>query len=298
MHALQLFPLLMGLSAAPVEPAAEAAFQRQQWAKAAEEYQARIAAAPNDGVAWLRLGISFVQLGKGAEAITPLERAQKLGVQPSLVQYQLAQAAALAGDKGRALGILKDLAEADYYPVGPPAAQEKAFGSLAKDPDFTKLSSTLEGNRAPCKQGDPTSDYRQFDFWLGDWDVFDKAGDALGSSHVERILANCVLFETWRGLGAGEGRSLSSWNPGLHRWEQYWVDGQGVPIFFTGRLEQGELRLRAYSASRSGTPLQRRMTFSKLPDGRVRQLSESSSDGGRTWVAEYDFYYLKKSAPR
>lgn len=298
MHAFLLCPLLAVLSAAPVETAAEVAFQKHQWAKAAEEYQARTAAAPDDGVAWLRLGISFVQLGKGSEAVAPLEKAQKLGVQPSLVQYQLAQAAALAGEKDRALGILKSLAEADYFPVGPPAAQEKAFAGLAKDPEFVRLSNALDVNRAPCKQGDAASSYHQFDFWLGDWDVVDKAGDALGTSHVERILANCALSESWRGQGASEGRSLSSWNPGLHHWEQYWVDGQGVPIFFTGSLEGGELRLRADSATRAGAPLKRRVTFSKLPNGRLRQLSESSSDGGRTWVMEYDFYYVKKSAPR
>jgi hypothetical protein len=297
MHVLLLCPLLVALSAAPVESGADAAFQKRQWARAVEEYRARTTAAPDDGVAWLRLGISLVQLGKGGEAMAPLERAQKLGVQPSLVQYQLAQAAALAGDKSRALGILKSLVEEDYYPVGVSAAQEKAFASLANDPEFNKLSNTLEANRAPCKQSD-ASDYRQFDFWLGDWDVVDKAGDPLGTSHVERILANCVLFETWRGQGSGEGRSLSTWNPGLHRWEQYWVDGQGVPIFFTGHLVDGELRLRGDSATRSGAPVQRRVSFSKLPNGRLRQLSEASSDGGRTWVLEYDFYYVKKTAPR
>ena len=69
-----------------------------------EAYQARTASSPDDGVAWLRLGISYIQLGKGKEAMAPLDKAQKLGVQPSLVAYQLAQAAALAGDKERALG--------------------------------------------------------------------------------------------------------------------------------------------------------------------------------------------------
>jgi hypothetical protein len=296
MPSLVLCPLLALLSSTPLETAAEAAFQKHEWAKAAEAYQSRTAATPDDGVAWLRLGICYVQLGKGTEALSPLDKAQKLGVQTSLVQYQLAQAAALSGDKGRALGILKSLAEADYYPVGLPAAQEKAFASLAKDPDFTKLSNTLEVNRAPCKQSDASSNYREFDFWLGDWAVVDKAGDALGTSHVERILDGCVLLETWHGQGGGDGRSLSSWNPGLHHWEQYWVDGQGVPIFFTGGLEQGELRLRADSATRAGSPLKRRVTFSKLPNGRLRQLSESSADGGRTWTAEYDFYYVKKAA--
>jgi hypothetical protein len=296
MHALLLCPLLALLSASPGDTAADAAFQKHQWAKAAEAYQARTASSPDDGVAWLRLGISFVQLGKGTEAVAPLEKAQKLGVQASLVQYQLAQAAALAGDKDRVLGILKSLVDDDYFPFGPPAVQEKAFSGLARDPEFIKLSNAMEFNRAPCKQREGSSDYHQFDFWIGDWEVVDKAGDTLGATHVEAILGGCVLHEAWHGLGGGEGQSLTSWNPGQHRWEQYWVDGQGVPIFFTGRVEGGELRLRADTATRAGAPVQRRVTISKLPNGRLRQLSESSSDAGRTWATEYDFYYVKKAA--
>ena len=98
---------------------------------------------PEDGVAWLRLGISLVQLGKGAAAVPPLQKAQKLGVQPSLVQYQMAQALALSGSPRDALGILQSLAEEDFYPVTGPAAQEKAFASLARDPVFQKVSAAM-----------------------------------------------------------------------------------------------------------------------------------------------------------
>jgi hypothetical protein len=297
MPVLILYPLLTVLAAVPTDAAADAFFQKHEWAKAELAYQQRTTVAPEDGVAWLRLGISLVQLGKGKQAMAPLEKAQKLGVQVSVADYELAQAAALAGDKGRALGILESLVEADYSPVGLPPEQEKAFISLAKDPAFIKLATAMEATRAPCKQGGASADYRTFDFWVGDWEVVDKAGNSVGSSRVERILSDCALLETWHGQGGGEGRSLSSWNPGLRHWEQYWTDGQGLPIFFNGGFEEGELRLRADSARRNGARLFRRETYSKLPDGRVRELSESSADAGRTWQTEFDFYYVKKPAP-
>jgi hypothetical protein len=295
MHTLVMLAVLV----APPEPAlADAAFQRHDWAKAAEAYQKVVAVIPDDGVAWLRLGISLVQLGKGKEAIPPLEKAEKLGVQAPLVEYELAQAQALAGERGRALSILQALVEADFFPVGPPAAQEKAFAALADDPAFGKVSALLEVNRAPCKLSDAASPYHQFDYFLGDWDVVDRAGNPVGTSHVERILGGCVLSETWRSQGGAEGKSLSTWNPGLRRWEQYWTDGQGIPIFFTGHLEEGELRLQADSATRSGAPVVRRATFSKLASGKVRQLSEVSSDTGRTWTKEFDFTYGRRHVAR
>lgn len=296
MHAF-LLPLWLVLAASPFDKVADAEFQKHEWARAAEAYQKRTEAVPDDALAWLRWGISLVQLGKGAEAVAPLERAQKLGVHATLVQYQLAQAAALRGDRAKAVSLLQTLVDDDYSPVGGPAAKEKAFARLANDPEFVKLSAALEFNRAPCKEADATSDYRKFDFWLGDWDVVDKTGEPVGTSHVERILAGCVLYESWHGQEGGEGRSLSTWNPGQRRWEQYWADGLGVPIFFTGRFEDSELRLRADSVTRSGTPVVRRVTFSKLPNGRIRQLSEASLDTGRTWGLEYDFYYVKKGTP-
>jgi hypothetical protein len=275
---------------------ADAAFQKREWARAADSYRKVVKDAPEDGVAWLRLGIALVQLGKGKDAIPPLETAQRLGVHPNLVQYELAQAVALAGDKGRALGILQGLVDEDFLPVGPPATQEKAFASLVKDPQFVKLSQAMEVNRAPCKLSDAASPYHEFDYFIGDWDVVDKAGNEVGTSHVERILAGCVLAENWRSQGGGEGRSLSSFNPGLRHWEQYWVDGQGLPIFFTGHFEDGELRLQGDSATRNGAQIMRRVTFSKLATGGVRQLSEVSNDRGRTWTTDFDFRYLKHTA--
>lgn len=289
--------LIAVLAAAPADPkTADAAFQKHEWAKAAEAYQKHVTVAPEDGVAWLRLGIALVQQGKGKEAIPALEKAQKLGIQPTLAQYQLAQAVALAGDKGRALGILQELVDEDFSPVGPPAAQEKAFAGLANDPQFIKLSAALDLNRAPCKLLETASPYREFDFFVGDWEVVDKAGNVVGTSHVERILGGCVLLENWRGQGGAEGRSFSSWNPGLKHWEQYWADSQGLPIFFAGHFEGSELRLQADTATRNGAQVMRRMTFSKLPAGAVRQLSEASSDRGRTWTTEFDFTYQKHPA--
>ncbi len=299
MHALFVLALPAALAAGTVDSkVADAAFQKHAWAKAAEAYQKLTEQTPEDGVAWLRLGISLVQLGKGAEAIAPLEKAEKLGANAGLAEYQLAQAAALSGDKGRALGILQSLDEEDFFPAGPPAAQEKAFATLAGDPNFEKLSAELEVNRTPCTRGEAAAPYRQMDFWLGDWKVVDKAGNAVGTSHVERILAGCALLETTRGEGGREGKSLVTWNPGQRRWELDRADEDGVPIFFTGGFDQGngELQLRADAATRKGAPLKWRVTFSKQPDGHVRQLAETSKDSGRTWTVQFDFTYSKSAA--
>jgi len=46
-----------------------------------------------------------------------------------------------------------------------------------------------------------------------------------------------------------------------------------------------------------GKPYERRLTFTPLPGHRVRQLSQGTADGGRTWTTEYDFIYVSQGAP-
>lgn len=38
----------------------------------------------------------------------------------------------------------------------------------------------------------------------------------------------------------------------------------------------------------------RRLSFTKLDNGNVRQLGEISVDEGKTWTVEYDLEYRKK----
>jgi hypothetical protein len=37
------------------------------------------------------------------------------------------------------------------------------------------------------------------------------------------------------------------------------------------------------------------MTLSALPTGEVRQLSEQSLDGGKSWAVGYDFTYARRT---
>jgi hypothetical protein len=37
-----------------------------------------------------------------------------------------------------------------------------------------------------------------------------------------------------------------------------------------------------------------RMTFSKLPNGDVRQHGENSADDGKSWTTSFDFTYVRK----
>jgi hypothetical protein len=141
-------------------------------------------------------------------------------------------------------------------------------------------------------------EHRQFDFWIGDWDVT-SGGKRAGQSHVEKILGGCVIFENWTGAGGSEGKSFNLYDATKKRWQQTWVDASGGLIEFHGELREGNMCYTTQSPTLGpdGQVLETlgRMTF--FPQGAsVRQLWEQSVDGGKTWIVAFDGLYSRKLA--
>lgn len=133
-------------------------------------------------------------------------------------------------------------------------------------------------------------EYRQFDFWIGEWEVTRPDGKLAGRNRISPILGGCALKEEWTGAGGNQGTSLNAYDTAARRWRQTWVDDGGAVLLLSGGVEGGRMILRAGDgASRQ------RITWTPLPDGRVRQLWESSADGGKTWNVQFDGMYAKKA---
>ncbi len=53
--------------------------------------------------------------------------------------------------------------------------------------------------------------HRQFDFWIGIWDVTGPAGKFAGINRIEAVDGGCALAESWSSAGGGyTGHSLNS----------------------------------------------------------------------------------------
>ena len=140
------------------------------------------------------------------------------------------------------------------------------------------------------------AEHRQFDFWVGEWDVTTPGGQAAGTNRITRILKNCVLLEEWSGAGGGSGRSFNAWSRADGRWHQTWVDDAGTLLQLSGGLRDGRMILEGESKGRNGAIVKNRITWSVIAgDGnRVRQLWENSTDGGSTWTTAFDGTYTRK----
>lgn len=141
--------------------------------------------------------------------------------------------------------------------------------------------------RPPCAGSEST----QFDFWVGSWEVRNANGDLVGHNEIERVAGGCALLERWRGANGGDGVSINAFDADRGQWTQRWV-GSGAILWLEGGLENGAMVLAGTSprTTRRGEVLDR-ITWTPLPDGRVRQVWEISPDGGENWRQAFDGYY-------
>ena len=139
-----------------------------------------------------------------------------------------------------------------------------------------------------------TPQHRQFDFWVGRWDVYRTSnGELVAHSLVERRYGGCAIRENWmphRGRGGG---SLNSYLPDRDIWRQTWVDGMNAYAVFEGGMRDGAMVLQGVwrGAEGPGTEPLVRIRWTRSEDGHVRQFGEISRDQGTSWSPFFDLTY-------
>jgi hypothetical protein len=142
-------------------------------------------------------------------------------------------------------------------------------------------------------------EFRQFDFWVGDWDVTDPAGKAAGTNTIDRPYGDCVVQEHWVGTSGDRGTSLNTYDVGRKQWHQTWVDNQGQLVKLDGAFANGAMTLTGEAISaKTGKPFLNRIRWSREngDPNRVRQIWDTSTDGGKTWTVAFNGLYVRRKA--
>jgi tetratricopeptide (TPR) repeat protein len=272
--------------------AANAAYQSKDWATAARLYEQLLQANPKTPRLYYRLGTSLEELGQMDKALDVLQKGLAEGLPQVYAEYAIATIYAGKNDAEKSFEHLKK-AIANGYNRPDLMTSDEHLASLRDDPRFAELLEAAKHNLKPCAD---TPENRQFDFWLGEWDVqTTQAGMPAGHSKIELILGDCVIQENWQSNGNPySGKSYNVYNSALKRWEQYWVDSVGGNIFFHGGLRGGVMDYRTDDIPQpDGKLLRRHLQFFNLGPDKVRQFSQGSTDGGKTWHVEYDLTYIR-----
>ncbi len=145
-----------------------------------------------------------------------------------------------------------------------------------------------------------TAEHRQFDYWVGAWDVYRTGTDTLvARSLIERRYNGCAIRENWMPLQGQGGGSFSAWRPESRNWRQTWVDSSGLWAEFSGGMVDGAMELTGPWAG-SGPQGQNgivKMRYERGAGGIVRQHGQVSIDGGRSWTPSFDFTYRPAPQP-
>jgi hypothetical protein len=141
----------------------------------------------------------------------------------------------------------------------------------------------------------PPQAARQFDFWLGDWDV--SWGDQRATNSVTAILGGAVIQEQFDGRPSADwqGMSVSVYDPRRAEWRQTWVDSQGNYWAFTGGFADGRMTLSTDDV-RDNRPVKLRMTFYNLAADSLDWSWERSDNGGESWTVLWQLHYERRAS--
>lgn len=136
------------------------------------------------------------------------------------------------------------------------------------------------------------------DFTVGVWDVYN--GDTKSAEvKMEKVLDGCAIHETWTVPEGrkGNGFGIFVYSSLLKGWNYLWASDTGATTSFIGQIiKPGEILYVTEKPLGDGKVRLRHWSLIQQPDGRVRELSVGTEDGGATWTTEYDLYWVKKGA--
>jgi len=167
-------------------------------------------------------------------------------------------------------------------------------GSQTPAPDATAPGAVPAAPPAPASPGRcDAAEFRQFDYWVGDWVVTHISGREVGRNSIQLEQKGCVAVERWTSIDGGTGVSMNFYDTVARAWTQVWIS-PGIVLTMKGGLVDGAMVLEGpLHYVKDGRATLLRGTWTPLPDGRVRQHFVESADQGKIWVDWFDGYYSR-----
>lgn len=279
-------PISVSAETGDLSQQADRAAANKDWVTAAKHYRALTVEDDDNGRAWFMLGYCLHASGNIAEAIDAHRRATAFDRTKPTAYYNLACAYALSSQREAALEALQHSVDAGFVSSSP-ITHDPDFESIQSDPEFLRLAEAAM----------PSADrevYRQFDFWIGTWDVFARDGSQAGTNVITKDEKGFLLTEKWTNNSGSTGTSISYYDPSDQCWKQTWVDAGGNIVRYRGGYRDGNMRFEGSLTKPSGARVASRVTYHANDDGSIRQLIEHSSDSGRNWSVYFDGKYVRR----
>ena len=282
---------------------ADSLYFKNEWKPAKEKYLSYLKDSSNSNLAWMRLGYCNHNLGLYNEAIENYKRSLLHNPTNALVisaESRLARVYSILDKKDLAIQHLDSSVHAGFFNV-----QEldtcKDYANIKNDERFKGLYQQAYAAAYPCSADKKA---REFDFWIGEWDVYITGTPTLvGHSLIQKISEGCAILENYTAVrNPYNGKSINYYDGEKKKWEQIWVGSSGVepPASDVNRFFEGEYKDSAmhftFKTTVQGKPAIGNFIFYNLGKDKVRQYQETSIDDGKTYQVVYDFTYLRKKS--
>jgi hypothetical protein len=158
-------------------------------------------------------------------------------------------------------------------------------------------------------QGPCTGPARDFDFWIGEWDVLNRNrpddenrwyDTGIATDRIYPIAGGCGIVEHWRGDAYGEfieGFSLRAFNPNTGQWDLalLWPsDGQPRFGVLGGGFRHNRGEFYSRGITQAGDTTFTRFTFSDITPETVRWQDGTSLDGGLSWTSTWIMEFTRR----
>jgi tetratricopeptide (TPR) repeat protein len=274
---------------------ADSFYYQSNWKSAKEKYILYLKDTSVNAVAWNRIGFSNYNLGMYDDAVKSFERSLANNPYPQLkniVESRLAKTYAVINNPEQSI-IWLNKAINDGYSNLNEMDSSKDFNTVRNLEPFKDAYKKTYALAYPCT-ANPVA--RQFDFWIGEWDVYQTGtSNLVGHSLIQSVSGGCAILENWTSLaGAHNGKSINYYDTAAKYWEQDWVGSGGdIQRFVHGNYKDGKM-IFTFTTIQNGQQAPGNFIFYNLSPDKVRQYQDMSVDNGKTFQVSYDFTYVRK----
>jgi len=138
-----------------------------------------------------------------------------------------------------------------------------------------------------------SAEHKQFDFWVGEWDVYrTDTNQHVAKSRIEKLYRGCAVRENWMPLnGFGAGGSLNAYLPSEKRWRQVYTGSANGWAEYAGGMDGAMMVILGTQLMPNGSKMPVKISYAPKSDGSVVQTGYQSPDDGKTWSLTYQFAY-------
>lgn len=130
------------------------------------------------------------------------------------------------------------------------------------------MAQNNEANCACC-----TEKYNQFDFWLGEWNVYDIQEKLVGINSITKGSDNCLILEKWV-QDERRGSSTIFYNSVDDSWNQIYVDNTDFILKLKGNIVNDIMTLKSKLIEGNNIKYYNQIRWIQNKNGSITQLWE------------------------